>query len=831
MTETLRWLVTVEIIGLITLPIVWLSLPYLRDRGAGLAKPLGLILVGGTVWLASDMGLLPNSGAAYWLVTAVFAGVSVWILRGRRHRFGRFVRKEWPALLAGELLFLLFFAAWAFIRSHQPDISGTEKPMELLMLNAVTVSGSAPPADPWLAGEPVAYYYFGYWILGGIGQMAGVVTSVGFNLSLALIAGMAASAAFSVAYGMILPGRIRDRAALPIAASAAVLLLVASNYTGLWEFGAGTSLGSEGFYDWLAIKDVTIEGVDGGATANSWRPDNYWWWWHSSRVINTFDIVPIAATDSGLDFTIQEFPFFSLLLGDLHPHLISIPFLLLALGLVLNLFLTPGAGRPGRMIGQPMQWLLLSITLGALGFINAWDLGFAAALVFIVVAVKMYRDESMALLLAVFRGLLTTLLVLGLGVAIFAGFYFGTFSSQVDWSAPIGAARYATRPIHMLTVWAMFVVLLAPLWLTVSVRVVRAYVHRVRSERDDVGAGDLDGGASSGVTNSEPVGRADAAPAMAVSLALAVPYVLWAIVHLSTNDSATNSDLFRRALDVLPLAVLSGLSMLALLYYARRSVSDTLVFALALLAMALYMVYGAELLYINDLFANRMNTVFKMYYQVWIVVGVVGAYGLHFWVRSHENWSGIRRSVSETGAVIAAVMVLGALFYPAASLDTRTNGFSGERSLDGTAFIANLWATESSAIEWLSENARKDAVLVEAVGGSYTDFGRISSSTGIPTVLGWTFHEEQWRGGRSSFDGRQGDVERIYATGSEEEIDETRAILKRYEIDYIVVGPRERSTYPDLDLDRLTQIGERVYPVDGIDFGPRDYVIIDVGGS
>ena len=831
MTEILRWLVTVEVIGLISLPIVWLSLPYLRDRGAGLAKPLGLILVGGTVWLASDIGLLPNSGGAYWLVTAVFAGVSVWILRGRRHRFGRFVRKEWPALLAGELLFLLFFAAWAFIRSHQPDISGTEKPMELLMLNAATVSGSAPPTDPWLAGEPVAYYYFGYWILGGIGQMSGVVTSVGFNLSLALIAGMAASAAFSVAYGMILPGRFRDRTALPIAAFAAVLLLVASNYAGLWEFGAGTSLGSEGFYDWLAIKDVAIEGVDGGATANSWRPDNYWWWWHSSRVINTFDVVPIAATNSGLDFTIQEFPFFSLLLGDLHPHLISIPFLLLALGLSLNLFLTPGAGRPGRMIGQPMQWLLLSITVGALGFINAWDLGFAVALVFIVVAVKMYRDESMALLFAVLRGLLTTLLVLGLGVAIFAGFYFGTFNSQVDWSAPIGAAKFATRPFHMLTVWAVFVVLLAPLWLTVSVRVVRAYVRQVRSWRDNGVADDQDGDAPPVVTTSGPVDRADTAPAIAVSLAIAVPYALWAVVHLVTNDSATTSDLFRRALDVLPLAVLSGLSMLALLHFARRSGSDTMVFALALLSMALYMVYGAELLYINDLFANRMNTVFKLYYQVWVVLGVVGAYGLYFWVRSHENWSGIRRSVSETGAVIAAVMVLGALYYPAASLDTRTNGFSGERSLDGTAFIANFWATEFSAIKWLSENARKDAVLVEAVGGSYTDFGRISSSTGIPTVLGWTFHEEQWRGGSSSFDGRQGDVERIYATDSEEDIDETRAILKRYEIDYIVVGPRERSTYPDLDLDRLAQIGERVHPADGADFGPRDYVIIDVGGS
>ena len=86
MTETLRWLVTVEVIGLITLPIVWLSLPYLRDRGAGLARPLGLVLVGGTVWLASDLGPLPNTGGAYWFVTAIFAVASVWILQKHRNR-------------------------------------------------------------------------------------------------------------------------------------------------------------------------------------------------------------------------------------------------------------------------------------------------------------------------------------------------------------------------------------------------------------------------------------------------------------------------------------------------------------------------------------------------------------------------------------------------------------------------------------------------------------------------------------------------------------------------------------------------------------------------
>ncbi|MCH8817526.1 MAG: hypothetical protein IIC92_07335 [Chloroflexi bacterium] len=818
MTETLRWLLTIEAIGLVTLPIVWLAVPYLRDRGAGLAKPLGLILVGGSVWLLSDAGILPNTGGAYWLMTAIFGGASAWILSSRWRRFGRFLRKEWPALLVGELLFLTFFAGWVAIRSFEPDIAGTEKPMDFLMLNAVSVAGGAPPLDPWLAGEPVAYYYFGYWLLGGVGQMSGVVTSVGFNLSIALIAGMAASAVFSVAYGMILPGRIRDRAAIPVAAAGAVLLLVASNYAGLWEFGAAKSLGSEGFYDWLAI-----EGVQEGVSANSWRPDNFWWWWHSSRVINTFDA---AGAGVALDFTIQEFPFFSLLLGDLHPHLISIPFVLLALGLALNLFLTPGGGRPGWLLLHPLRWLLLAVVVGALGFINAWDLGFAAALLFVVVAVKLYRDQLTGLPFAALRGLVTTGLVLALGIAIYGRFYLGTFSSQVDWSAPLGAAEFTTRPVHMLTVWGLFVVLLSPLWLAVTWRVLRAYAARIRPRRADVPGGEPGGEPANPKPGASADDGAGLAPVIAVFLAITVPYAAWAIIHLIANDAASAGDLARRALDVLPLAVLAGLAMLAVLHLARRSVPQTLVFAVAMLSIVLYMVYGAELLYINDLFGNRMNTVFKLYYQAWIVLGAVGAYAIHFWIRDHENWGGVRRSASETGAVIAAVMLLGALYYPAASIDTRTDGFSGERSLDGTAFITRTRPAESATIKWLVENAREDAVLLEAVGGSYTDFGRISSSTGIPTVLGWPFHEEQWRGDRSAFADREDEVARMYSTA---ETDEMRTLLARYEIDYIVVGPRERSTYPDIDIDRIAQFGERVYPPDTITPGPRDYVIFDVG--
>ena len=70
-----------------------------------------------------------------------------------------------------------------------PDISHTEKPMDLMMLNAVTSDPNAPPTDLWLSGFPIAYYYFGYWMFGGIAQMAGVVPHVAFNLALATVAG------------------------------------------------------------------------------------------------------------------------------------------------------------------------------------------------------------------------------------------------------------------------------------------------------------------------------------------------------------------------------------------------------------------------------------------------------------------------------------------------------------------------------------------------------------------------------------------------------------------------------------------------------------------
>ncbi|MFW6174783.1 MAG: DUF2298 domain-containing protein, partial [Chloroflexota bacterium] len=617
MAEFLRWLLAVELIALLTIPIAWRALPNLRDGGAGLALPLGLLLLGFPVWLLSHTNLLPVTPVSFWVAMLVLGAVSLRLMWPRRRQFLRHLRRERTALLTGQALFLVFFVGWALARAHYPHISGTEQPMDLLMLNAVTEAGHAPPEDPWLAGHPVAYYYFGYWMHGMVGLLSGVPTYIGYNLSLALVAGAAAWAVFSLSYGLISPGRKLRRSVIPAALLSVMLLLVSSNYAGLWELGAARGVGPDALYEWVAI-----ENVEAGAEANSWRPDRFSWWFQSSRVINTF------VDGVGQDFTIQEFPAFSLTLGDLHPHLMSIPFMLLFSGMALNLLLDPLPAGPARLLERPGRWAMLALATGSLGFINAWDLAFAALALAALVTVRAYGDNGGRLWPGVGRGAATAALVVIPGMFLFAPFYFGTFSSQVQWDKPIGAAPYPTRPVHMLTVWGAFVALIAPMAISVAAPTVRAVAVRTRRW---LGSLISDDNVETAEDSGPFPGMPDAGPRWLAVAALVVPYFLWAGIHLAVNEGAAPGDLWHRLLAVLPLAAAAWLTLVGAFRLAREGRSAQLVFAATLLGLSLYLLYGVELLFVHDLFGTRMNTVFKTYYQVWIFGAPLAAYAAYYW--------------------------------------------------------------------------------------------------------------------------------------------------------------------------------------------------------
>ncbi|MBI4306720.1 MAG: hypothetical protein HY678_10420, partial [Chloroflexi bacterium] len=564
MADALLWLVAAEAIGLAAFPVANFLFGPLRDRGWGFAKPLGLIVVSYAVWILSYAGLLPNSRISYLTVIVVLflAGSTYAFLR--RMEIRGWLRREWRVVLAGELVFLAVFGAWAAYRAFDPNISGTEKPMDFLFLNASAVAPAAPPEDPWLAGHPVAYYYFGYWMFGGMSMLTGVPTPVAFNLSLALLAAMSGGAVFSLVAGLVGAGGGSRRASIASGLASVGLLLFVANLIGFWELGSLYHVGGPRFYNWLSI-----DGIDSDQPGEAWRPARHWWWWAASRVINTHD-----AQGGGQDFTIQEFPYFSFLLGDLHPHVMAIPFVLGFVGICLAVFLSPKRWGIGWLRSHPVHGVLIALSLGALGFINAWDFVTFGGLFAVVVMLKAYRQFGSALPLAAIRALPAFALVLGLALLLYAPFYFGTFSSQVSPTAPIGPAKFPTRPIHFLTVWGLWIALLTPFVIAAVSGPVRRYVAWGWSAvlgRPDASA------SRSGV---------DPSILWMLAAALVVPFLVWAGIHLEVNPGAQISDLGERFLAVLPLAVVNSVVVIALVRRACSGPADGTSFALALIAAA-----------------------------------------------------------------------------------------------------------------------------------------------------------------------------------------------------------------------------------------------------
>ncbi len=376
--DILIWFIAVQAAGLTAFPLLFRLLPRIPDRGYSVSKPLGLLLLGYLSWILSQLHVLPSTQLTLLLILGAMAAASGAYAYRRRRRIAAFLRAEWRTVVAVELVFLLLFAGWAFLRTHDPGISHTEQPMDFSFLNASVRTFYGTPEDPWLRGESVSYYYFGHWVAGAVAELTGIATRVAYNLALASSAALAGAAAFGLAYNLVRWRGKKLRTAIGAGLLAAGLLTVCSNLEGTFELLRAAGGGSASLWSWVAIDG--LQGEPGAAA--SWRPDDPWWWWRATRVINTF------VDGQGLDYTIQEFPAFSYILGDLHAHVTSLPFVLLFLTLCLGLFtyrdLTPARLRRDRW--PSVRWtpvtfvLLLGLTLGGVGFTNMWDLPvFAAA--------------------------------------------------------------------------------------------------------------------------------------------------------------------------------------------------------------------------------------------------------------------------------------------------------------------------------------------------------------------------------------------------------------------------------------------------------------------
>ena len=218
------WYLWIVVSGLAVFPLAWRLLRFLPDRGWTLSKPLGLLLWGYVLWMGGSLGVVPNNSGGWLASLLVIVGLSVLAMRkGRWSELRDWLAERQAQTILAEVLFAVMFAAWVVVRSANPDLSTTEKPMELAFINAILRSPSFPPHDPWLAGYGISYYYFGYLIVAMLSGLSGAAAPVGFSLGLVTSFSLAGLGVYGVVYNLLAAQPKRRNAHVQRPAGAVVL--------------------------------------------------------------------------------------------------------------------------------------------------------------------------------------------------------------------------------------------------------------------------------------------------------------------------------------------------------------------------------------------------------------------------------------------------------------------------------------------------------------------------------------------------------------------------------------------------------------------------------
>jgi YYY domain-containing protein len=844
----LIWWLLLQLFGLVGLPLAFRLLGNLPDRGYAFARPLGLLLTGYLLWLGGSLGFWRNSVGGTLVAVLVVAGVGIWLYFGRRnkeHTLLGWLREHKIYWLTAELLFALALVGWIVYKSYNPNLetAGGEKWMEIAFINATLRSDGFPPPDPWLSGFGISYYYFGYVLMAMVARLSGLPPAVAFNLFTPTLFALTLTGGFSLVYSLVTSRAetIEEQKqgtgrAIGYGLLGALFVGVLGNLEGLLEVFHSRGLFPASFWRWLDIININQPPTPGG-----WVPTRFIWWWRASRVIHDCSFPGLLSGDCNPPNNwevIDEFPFFSFLLGDVHPHVLALPFVLLAVALALNLVAnqqTP-ALRAGASVGKSTsrqisnlqfqisdlvvsafggwtQFVLYALCLGALGFLNTWDFPIYLLLVTLTFALWRMRtgssDSENGRTDWIAESIVAGLALGVLGGALYLPFYLG-FQSQAG-----GILPNLFNPTKL----QQFIVFFGPfLFVIVSYLAVLSRELRLPDWRRRLPT-------LLALTLIGPV----VAVLVIGGVLLISPSVRTWVEGLLGDPSlqallgdATLSSLAMVALRIRlsnpwTYIFLGGLLAWVLLLLTTTGrqptdisgpqppVPDT--FVLVLIGVGLLLPLAVEFVYLRDLFGHRMNTVFKFYFQAWVLLALAAAYGVS--VVSDR----IRGVGGFVWRLVLVSLVLGGLVYPALAIPNKTGNFSAEPVLDGMAWLETAHPDDYAAIRWLQANASDGAVILEAPGESYSYLGRVSALTGLPTVLGWDFHEFQWRGTYDEPASRKSDVDVLY---NAVDPGQTLTLLDKYDITYVYVGPLERERYNPSGLAKFEQLLDVVYQGGGV---------------
>lgn len=241
--------------------------------------------------------------------------------------------------------------------------------------------------------------------------------------------------------------------------------------------------------------------------------------------------------------------------------------------------------------------------------------------------------------------------------------------------------------------------------------------------------------------------------------------------------------------------------------HVKQSLSATQIaiddFVFVIFTFGTILILIPEFFYIKDIYPAhfRANTMFKLGYQAFMIMGVVSSY-VFFRITVLKT---IHRIIL---SLIFFVFFAFVFIYPFYSFPSYYGGLNKAPDLNGTRWLETYYPEDKEIVDYLNEKVKGQPTILEAQGDSYTDFERISANTGLPTVAGWWVHEWLWRGSADVVGKRIPEIAALYESKS---INQTKELINKYHIQYVVISKMEREKYKDINEDKFSLIGKKIF--------------------
>ena len=705
--DTLRWIMSIFLIALLMRPFANFFKLKTCDGAFSLSFGIGFALTFCLAWFISAGFVVPYGNSVCYIsliCLAVFGYLKKYKTVNNRSMLLFKDKKEAVDFFFGFGMFLLFFMVAFYVKGYKPAIDfQTEQYMDYGLMTKIFRSKAVPPKDFWFANAYMNYYYLGQAAAVFLCRIALTTPEYGYNLMLCTVFASMACTTFSLTEGLLCSTGIKKK-----------LCSVAGGVTAMIM----TTFGGNGHWLKYGLFDKLMSLIN---------KTDYNYWFPSSTLY-------IGYQPDFLDKGKHEYPSYTVVLGDLHAHVLNMFFTIPLLAILVDYALSTENTVSdafdyycdrnhklsfAKVIDSVLSphIIMLAVFLGLYRGVNYWDFPIyfvVSGAVILFCDLRKYGCTLITFLIVLFKGLF----ILVMGTFLMLPFN-NRFEKMIS---GIKLCKNHSELNQFSLIW---------------------FIHVV----------------------------------------IALSIIIFFAVKVLKNKNSNIRE--------------------------RFSVLGLLTVAIGLCAIGLIIL--PEIIYVNDIYGEsyaRFNTMFKLTYQAFILFGIVAGIAV-----------GVFLNKGKLTAILGCIYFGIALLLGGYIINASTNWFgktdvildaSLRTGISCVDFIDYDYSELSNVISIINSDERKELIILEEAGDSYSPGNQVSIFTGTSDVVGWGVHERVWRNDSIDVKVRQDDVFYFFSWG-----DETlcREIVDKYKVNYVYVSPKVLEKYP-VNYNGFINLGNIVWQSD-----------------